>query len=343
MTDPTPPPSSESTTSSARPPAKALCLVSGGLDSQLAVCVLREQGIHVEGVAFASPFFSPDSAIKAAKQLGIQLHVVDFTPEIAALLKHPPHGFGSCLNPCIDCHAAMIRKAGELLERDGFDFIATGEVLGQRPMSQRRDALNIVQKDSGMAGRLLRPLSAQLLPETEPERNGLVDRARLLGLSGRNRKPQLELAKRYGIVEFPSPAGGCLLTEPSYAKRLRNLMDHEGLDDVRLLRLLTHGRHFRLPGGTLAIVGRNKADNDTVRAGMRGEDALVKPVEVPGATLLAVKPAEADMPAILGLCAAYSDGKAGDTVAIGVMRAASKPVPTPVVVPDRATYAPMMV
>jgi tRNA U34 2-thiouridine synthase MnmA/TrmU len=338
MTEPIPAPAP-----SPRPRAKALCLISGGLDSQLAACVLREQGVHVEGVAFSSPFFSPDAAIRAAKQLDIKLHVVDFTPHIAALLKNPPHGFGSCLNPCIDCHAAMVRKASEIMAREGFDFIATGEVLGQRPMSQRRDALNMVQKDSGIPGRLLRPLSAQLLPETEPETLGIVDRSRLLGLSGRNRKPQLEMAKRFGLVDFPTPAGGCLLTEPNYSRRLKSLMEHEGLDDERLLRLLAHGRHFRLDAGTLAIVGRNRGDNEFIRTAMRGGDALVKPVDKPGATVLAIQPAEADMPAILGLCAAYSDGKPGDTVSISVMRAASKPVASPVVVPPRQDFEARMI
>ncbi|MGI5867819.1 MAG: tRNA 4-thiouridine(8) synthase ThiI [Kiritimatiellia bacterium] len=331
------------TIASTAPRSKALCLFSGGLDSQLAVCVLREQGIHVEGVAFASPFFSAAAAIKTAKPLGLKLHVVDFTREITTLLKDPPRGFGSCLNPCIDCHAAMIRKAAEIMAREGFDFIATGEVLGQRPMSQRRDALNMVRKDSGIGDRLLRPLSAQLLPETEVEALGLVDRSRLLGLSGRNRKPQLDMARRYGIAEFPSPAGGCLLTEPRYARRLKNLMDHEGLDDERLLQLLRRGRHFRLEGGTLAIVGRNKGDNEFIRNAMRGGDALVKPVGKPGATVLAIQPAEADLPAIRGLCAAYSDGKPGETVSISVMRAASKPVAEPVVVPERQNFEAWMI
>lgn len=338
MTAPTP-----ETPSSPRPRAKALSLLSGGLDSQLAICVLREQGVHVEGVTFSTPFFSPDKGIKAANQLGAKLHVVDFTPEIIALLKNPPHGFGSCLNPCIDCHANMIRKAAAMMVDMGFDFIATGEVLGQRPMSQRRDALNIVQKDSGLGDRLLRPLSARLLPETEPERLGLVDRSRLLGLSGRNRKPQLELAKQYGLVDFPSPAGGCLLTEPSYSRRLKNLMEHEGIDDERLIRLLAHGRHFRLEGSTLAIVGRNKADNEFIRTAMRGGDALVKPVDKPGATVLAIRPAESDMPAILGLCAAYSDAKPGETVSISVMRAASKPVASPVLAPPRQDFETRMI
>lgn len=307
------------------PRAKALSLFSGGLDSQLAVCVLRKQGIHVEGITFSSPFFTPDAAMGYARELNLTLHVIEFTPEILNLLHHPPHGFGSCMNPCVDCHATMIRKAGETLQNLGFDFIATGEVLGQRPMSQRRDALNIVQKSSGLADKLLRPLSALLLPETEPERLGLVDRSQLLGLSGRNRKPQLELAKAFGITHFPPPAGGCLLTEPNYTRRLKNLQEHEGLQDTRLINLLTRGRIFRLPGGTLLFLGRNKADNDTLRQALRGGDVLVKPVNRPGATLLAIKPAEADLPTLLSLCAAYSDGKPGETITISQQWAASRP------------------
>ena len=151
------------------------------------------------------------------------------------------------------------------------------------------------------------------------------------------------MAKRFGLVDFPTPAGGCLLTEPNYSRRLKSLMEHEGLDDERLLRLLAHGRHFRLDAGTLAIVGRNRGDNEFIRTAMRGGDALVKPVDKPGATVLAIQPAEADMPAILGLCAAYSDGKPGDTVSISVMRAASKPVASPVVVLPRQDFEARMI
>ena len=194
-------------------PGRGLCLLSGGLDSQLSICVLRDQGLHVEAVVFASPFFKIEAAKRASENLKVPLQVVSFTQDILELVNHPPHGFGGGLNPCIDCHALMIRRAGELMVEKGFDFVATGEVLNQRPMSQNRRSLGIVEADSALNGRLLRPLSALLLEPTVPELEGKVDRTRLLGLNGRTRKPQMELAKKFGLVEYPSPAGGCLLTE----------------------------------------------------------------------------------------------------------------------------------
>ncbi len=325
MTEPTDTPTAGPTDTPGRK-GRALCLNSGGLDSQLAICVLRSQGVEVEAVTFASPFFSPDNAVAAAQALDVPIHVIDFTDDLVPLLKAPPHGFGSAMNPCIDCHAAMIRRAAILLETRGFDCIATGEVLGQRPMSQRRQALDVVMKSADVGDRLLRPLSALLLPETEPERLGLVDRSRLLGLSGRTRKPQIALARQYGIQAYPTPAGGCKLTESRYAERLRNIKDHEGLDDRRLLDLLAYGRHFRLPGGTFAVVGRNKADNAAIRPAMRGPDVLFRPVNVPGATLLAIHPAPADIPDLRRLCAAFADHKGVDTIVVSEMHAASKPV-----------------
>lgn len=317
-------------------------MLSGGLDSQLAICVLRAQGVEIEAVTFTSPFFSPDSAAKAAGVLGVKLHLIEFTDDIVGLIKHPPHGLGSCMNPCIDCHATMVRRTGELMTKLGFDFVCTGEVLGQRPMSQQRRGLDAVAKDSGLGDRLLRPLCALLLPETEPERLGLVDRTRLLALQGRNRKPQMALAVEYGLKEYPTPAGGCKLTEPNYSRRLKNLMDHEGLDDVRLLNLLAFGRHFRMPGGTLAVVGRNKADNESIRTAMRGGDVLLKPVNVPGPTLLAIRPAEADVEPLRKMCAAFSDHAGVDAVMLSEMRAASKPVQFSVQPCGRDTFTEMM-
>ena len=236
------------------------------------------------------------------------------------LLHDPPSGFGSCLNPCIDCHARMIRRAWEYAREHGFDFVATGEVLGQRPMSQQRGPMNRVRNLSGAGANLLRPLSAKLLEPTEPELKGLVDRDRLLDLQGRNRKPQMALAEKYGITKYPSPAGGCKLTEPNFCRRLKNLMDHEGLGDGRLLALLSHGRHFRLPGGTLLVLGRDRADNDFIRVSMRGGDVVVRPVGVPGPTALAVRPAPEDLPEIRAVVASYSDGR-------GVPGASEAPVP----------------
>ena len=289
--------------------AKALSLLSGGLDSQLAVCILRDQGVHVEGVVFTSPFFGAAAARKAASALDLPLHEVDFTGDILQLVESPPHGYGGAANPCIDCHARMILRAAELMERLGFDFIATGEVVNQRPMSQSRQSLGIVARDSGIADRLLRPLSAKLLEPTLPEREGLVDRERLLGLSGRGRKEQIELAAAHGLVDYPSPAGGCLLTEKGFARRLRDLKDHEGLADIRLVRLLRRGRRFRLPGGSQCVLGRDSADNQALRDAQAPGDIRIHAVNVPGPTLLLPRGAASpdDLALAVSLCATYSD------------------------------------
>lgn len=301
--------------------ARGLALLSGGLDSRLAVCLLRAQGCHLEAVVFDSPFFNPAPARAAAQALRIRLHEVDFTADILELVRRPPHGYGGCLNPCIDCHARMVRRAAELMAPGGFEFVATGEVLNQRPMSQNRRALGIVAQDSGIAERLLRPLSAQLLEPTLPEREGRVDRTRLLGLQGRSRKPQMELAAQYGLRDYPTPAGGCLLTESGFCRRLQDLMDHEGLDDPRLACLLRYGRHFRLPGGAKAIVGRNQSDNKSLRAARRPGDILIHSVHVPGPALLVAGPASAeDLAQAAALCAAYADQRSDGAVVVRTRR-----------------------
>ena len=269
--------------------ARGLSLLSGGLDSQLAVCVLRDAGAEMEGVTFATPFFAPDAARKAAAALGITLHVVDFTDDEIALVKAPPHGFGGAMNPCIDCHATMIRRAGELMTQLGYDFVATGEVLNQRPMSQNRQSLGVVERASGLAGRLVRPLCAQLLEPTIPEQEGLIDRSKLLGLSGRRREPQFELARKYGLTDYPSPAGGCKLTEKGFGRRLKDLMIHEGLDDRRLVELLNMARRFRLPDGTGVILGRDASENAALAKACAESDTLVAPISVPGPTALIPK------------------------------------------------------
>ena len=266
--------------------SRGLSLLSGGLDSQLAVKVLQSAGAYVEGVTFATPFFSPASARKAAAQLGVKLNVVDFTDDELALIESPPHGFGGAMNPCIDCHAKMISRAGEMMSAMGFDFVATGEVLNQRPMSQNRQSLGVVEKCSGLKGRLVRPLSAQLLEPTIPELEGRLDRSRLLGLSGRQRIAQMELAAKFGLVEYPSPAGGCKLTEKGYGRRLRDLRDHEGLKQRRLVELLNHARRFRLPDGTGVILGRDGHENAILKSAAIPSDILVVPVSVPGPTAL---------------------------------------------------------
>lgn len=288
---------------------KGFSLMSGGLDSQLAVRVLQRAGAEVEGICFVTPFFSPKAAEQAAAALGIPLNVVDFTDDEIALIENPPHGFGGAMNPCIDCHATMIRRAGEMMLARGFDFVATGEVMGQRPMSQNKQSLGIVAKSSGLEGRLVRPLSALLLEPTLPETEGKLDRTRLLDLQGRGRERQIQLAAEFGIVNYPSPAGGCKLTEEGYGRKLKDLLEHEGLRTRRLVELLAVGRHFRLPDGTGLIVGRDRNDNAVLKAeSARG--MLIASEGLPGPTALLVggPKSDADLARARQIVAAYTKG-----------------------------------
>lgn len=293
---------------------RGLSLLSGGLDSQLAVRVLQRAGADVEAVCFSTPFFDCSAAKRAADALGVRLHIVDFLDDEIALLKGPPHGFGSAMNPCIDCHAAMIRRAGEMMARLGYDFVATGEVRGQRPMSQNAQALVTVEKASGLEGRLVRPLSAKLLEPTIPEKEGLLARDMLLDFSGRARDRQIALAAELGITEYPSPAGGCKLTEAGFGRKLRDLIEHEGLDDRRLVELTVVARRFRLPDGTSVLLGRDAREN-AILQGERG--TIVAPVNVPGPTALLPRVcSDADFELAKGIVCAYSrfDRLKGDVV-----------------------------
>lgn len=244
---------------------KALAMISGGLDSILAAKLIKEQGIEVIGICFRSYFFSEESAKKMTKQIDIPLVVVDFSNEHLDMVKNPKHGRGKNMNPCIDCHAMMMNYAGKLLEEYNADFIITGEVLNQRPMSQNRQALNIVKKESGFANKILRPLCAKNLDPTEMELNGLVDREKLLDISGRSRKIQIDLAEQWGIKEYPSPAGGCKLTEPNYALRLKDLLDYKEEVEEDELSLLRYGRHFRTKDNNKIIVARTKDEGETIK------------------------------------------------------------------------------
>ena len=295
---------------SANSRCRGLSLLSGGLDSQLAVRVLERAGAHVEGVTFSTPFFDCAAARKAAAALGIALHVVDFTDDEIALIENPPHGFGGAMNPCIDCHAAMIRRAGEMMTERGFDFVATGEVQGQRPMSQNRQSLGVVEKSSGLAGRLVRPLSAKLLEPTIPELEGRLDREMLLDISGRARDRQIALAAELGITDYPSPAGGCRLTEEGFCRKLRDLKDHEGLSNRRLVELLVVGRRFRLPDGSSVILGRNR-DENAVLCAEKGT-VVVPEGGTPGPTALVPDAkSAADLELARGIVRAWSRGGTG--------------------------------
>ncbi|HDP70412.1 MAG TPA: DUF814 domain-containing protein [Actinobacteria bacterium] len=242
---------------------KAVALFSGGLDSILAVKLIQEQEIEVEGITFATPFFGPRDAKKMAEEMEFSLTVRDITKEHLEIVKSPKHGYGKNMNPCLDCHILMAKKAGEFMKEAGASFIISGEVLGERPMSQNKIALRVVDKESGYDGYILRPLSAKLLNPTVPEEKRWVDRKKLLSIQGRSRKLQLELAKEYGLKDFPTPAGGCLLTDSSFSKRLKALFEINREPDANDLEVLKYGRHFPIDDAII-IVSRNQEENESL-------------------------------------------------------------------------------
>ena len=262
---------------------RALAMISGGLDSILAAKLIKDQGIEVIGICFKSYFFNEENAIKMTKQIGIRLEVVDFSEEQFEVVKNPKHRWGKNMNPCIDCHALMMKHSGRLLEEFNADFIITGEVLNQRPMSQNRQALNIVKKESGFSNKILRPLCALNLDPTEMELNGLVDREKLLKISGRSRKPQMELAEKWGIKEYPSPAGGCKLTEPNYSIRLRDALNRNENLTQKEIDLLRFGRHFISSNNVKIIVTRTAEEGTEIKKILSKEDLVFLPSHFNGA------------------------------------------------------------
>jgi len=261
---------------------RAIGLLSGGLDSTLAVRVMLELGVEVLAVNFMTPFCTCDrgtsgcgrEALRVARELGVPLKVVYLGEEYLEMVAAPPHGYGRNMNPCIDCRIMMQRRAGEIMREEGASFIFTGEVLGQRPMSQRRDAMNVIDRDSGMRGYVLRPLSARLLRPTVMEEQGLVDRNGLLAISGRSRKPQMALAEELGIHDYPCAAGGCLLTSEGFANRVRDLLANEGRLTMQGVRLARVGRHFRISRGCKVVVGRNQQENGQLERFVEGNTVL---------------------------------------------------------------------
>ncbi len=262
----------------------ALALFSGGLDSLLAVKLVEQQGIKVIPVCFESPFFSCKKAIRAGKQNNIFVNVIKLEQDYLDMIHEPKHGYGKNMNPCIDCHAFMYKKLGDMMSKFRADFLISGEVLGQRPMSQHLNGLNAVAKWSGYKDLIVRPLSQKLLPDTKPIREGWIDKNLLLDLQGRNRIPQIELAEKFGISEFPTPAGGCLLTDPGYSKRLRDLKEHD-MFALKFITFLDVGRQFRLDDSTKLIIGRNHNDNEYMER-LLGRNAhqniVLKAKDIPG-------------------------------------------------------------
>jgi len=279
---------------------KAAALVSGGLDSMLAVRLIQAQGIQVEGLNFYTGFCveghthairrqdqakqKRNNALWVADQLGIRLHILDVVEEYKDVVLNPRHGYGANLNPCLDCKVFMVRKASEWMVGHGFDFLITGEVVGQRPMSQRKDTLPVVQDESGIGDLLLRPLSARHLPPTRPEREGWVDRSRLLDFHGRSRKPQMALAAHYGLRDYAQPAGGCcFLTDAQYAVKLADLWRSRGerrydLDDIILLKV---GRHIRPAPHFKVIVAREEGEGNFLH-GYRKQHVALRSVSHTG-------------------------------------------------------------
>ena len=258
---------------------KAIVLLSGGLDSILAARLMMELGVEIVCVHYYIEFAAcgggEEPATKAAEELGVPLKMVDITAEYLEMFKNPKYGYGANINPCIDCKIFMLKKAKEYMAEVGASFLVTGEVLGERPMSQRKDALNIIEKQAGVRGILLRPLSAKLLEPTIPEREGVVDRERLLDIKGRSRKPQIALAATWGIKEYPNPSGGCLLTDPGFTKRVLDIIAHNDLT-LESLRLLKVGRHFRLSDTAKLAIGRDKAENEALQSLIRKGDVCFR-------------------------------------------------------------------
>ncbi len=289
---------------------RAIGLLSGGLDSILAVKVIQSQGIEVTGLSFTCPFFSAQLAKKAAKDLNIPLIVKDFTEEHFQIVKNPPHGYGKTMNPCIDCHALMLNIAGQLMDSKGFDFIFTGEVLNERPMSQNRQSLHIVAHTSGYEGYVVRPLSAKFLDETEPEKRGLLNRHSLLDIQGRSRKRQILLAQEYDLTEYPNPAGGCLLTDRAFSNRLKELLEHNENPAYFELQLLRFGRHFRISEYSKLVVGRDEQENGIIEKFIIEDSFLLSTEQVPGPVCLLVgRDAKDYLDEAAKICASYSDAK----------------------------------
>jgi len=282
---------------------KALLLFSGGLDSILAAKILEAEKIKVTPICFESFFFNCNLAKKSAKNLGLKLKIIDFSKEHLKVVKNPKYGRGSGMNPCIDCHLLMLKKAKELMstsakgyggssktsskggKKEKYDFVATGEVLGERPFSQNQRALNLIEKEAGLEGLILRPLSAKLLTATIPEKMGWLKRENLFDIEGRSRKPQFALAKKFKIKDFPGPAGGCILTDPQYSQRLKNLFEKIPDFDANDAQFLRKGRNF-WEDKFLIIVGRNEAENKELKKLKKKRDLILEPKNFPGPTVL---------------------------------------------------------
>jgi len=315
---------------------KAVGLLSGGLDSTLACAIMKREGIDVIGLNCSTGFCLTDhrrkiqrkkdkdkdlsnSALIAAAQIKIPIEIVDISKEYLQVVFNPKYGYGKAVNPCIDCRILMLKVAKKFAEEHNAQFVFTGEVLGQRPMSQHKPTLKLIEKESGLEGYLLRPLSAKLLDETIPEKNGWVKRANLYAIQGRSRKTQMQLAHQFGISKYPSPAGGCcVLVDKNYANKFKDLIKHKdkaaiNFEDLILLKI---GRHFRLAPDLKIIVGREEAENNFILQHAKNKH-IFKVKDFPGAIILADGNVDSIKEKIISKIAAfYSDAKSSDSVTI---------------------------
>lgn len=288
---------------------RALALYSGGLDSLLAILIVREQGIDVQAVKFLTGFVTPlrEQDFKYAEKFKFSLVEIDISTRFIDTLRSPKHGFGKNLNPCVDCKMLMLSEIGKIMTCYGADFIISGDVVSQRLMSQRRETLIYLERKVGLEGKILRPLSAKLLPETKPEREGVIKRELLYDIWGRTRKPQIALAQKFGIEQIPQPSGGCLLTDPSFCRKVKDLLVHNQLDpkNVGLLRV---GRHFRLSPKCKAVVGKNEAECNyllNLREGVK-----IFPSDFRGAAVLLLgEPSESEILKGARICAFYAKNR----------------------------------
>jgi tRNA-specific 2-thiouridylase len=316
---------------------KAVALISGGLDSLLAARLMLDQGVHVEGINFYTGFCveghthairnkdkdrpKRNNALWAAEQLGIKLHIVDVIDEYKDIVINPQHGYGANLNPCLDCKGFMVRKAHEWMQEQNFDFIITGEVIGQRPKSQRRETMPIVARESGAGDRLLRPLCARLLPPTLPEREGWVDREQLLDFNGRSRKPQMALAEGFGFRDYAQPAGGCcFLTDSNYSNKLADLWQARGerryeLDDIMLLKV---GRHLRPADHFKLIIARDDGENRFLEGYRKRFPHLYATSHKGPLVLVDGSPQEEDLELAARLLARFSQGRDAEQVSVSI-------------------------
>jgi tRNA-uridine 2-sulfurtransferase len=308
---------------------KALALLSGGLDSTLAVKVMLDQGIEVEALNFTSPFCTctgrnagcKSEAVRVASEFNIPIKVMNKGIDYLEVVRNPRHGYGKGLNPCIDCRIFLLRKAREYMAESGADFVITGEVLGQRPMSQRRDTLRVIERESGLEGLLLRPLSAQHFSPTIPEQERWVDRDKLLAISGRSRKEQMRIAEELDVRNYPCPAGGCLLTETSFVPKIRDVFDHSDDLNLRDFRLLRIGRHFRIGTKTKVIIGRDESDNSLLENNVQKGEVQLRWID--GGSPLGVLTGVADN-TLVGLAARlilrYTKAEAGQECRVKIIR-----------------------